>query len=119
MIEPSLPPETSGQARADPAGDSPSATNGQVAPPVIPPQGTLFTPEHAADLVWGYDQGEKGAFAQYAGKNVAILHKQVVGADPDWGKVREEVALKYGVDPERVVVIWIHEPNFVDVRERE
>jgi hypothetical protein len=53
---------------------------------------------------WIYEERRKGTFDEHAGKFVAVMDKKVYesGRDPDL--LMKYVVLKYGLNPERIVI---------------
>jgi hypothetical protein len=50
---------------------------------------------------------EAGEYEEYSGQFIAILEGCVVGSGTNQAKLREEVAQRHGVRPERLVVLYI------------
>jgi hypothetical protein len=87
--------------------DSPRA----VQPPAsIPDQSPDWGPpseEVLDEWRWIYKAGEEGALAQYGGQYVAVFGQKVWESGQDPELLLKYVALKYGLDPERVVVAYV------------
>jgi hypothetical protein len=65
-------------------------------------------PEEILDsLRWIYKDAEEGLFEQYAGKHIAVFDRKVWGSSYDPELLREHVALKYQLDPNRLVIAYI------------
>ncbi|HZV08000.1 MAG TPA: hypothetical protein VE999_23150 [Gemmataceae bacterium] len=65
-------------------------------------------PEEILDsLRWIYLEAEPGSFEQYAGKHIAVFDRKVWGCSYDPDLLREYVALKYQLDPDRLVITYI------------
>jgi hypothetical protein len=58
---------------------------------------------------WIYQGREEGLFDQYAGKHIAVFDHKVWGSSFDPELLREYVALKYQLDPDRLVIAYIDE----------
>lgn len=56
---------------------------------------------------WIHEDAEEGLFAQYAGKHIAVFERKVWGSSYDPDLLREYVALKYQLDPDRLVIAYI------------
>jgi hypothetical protein len=56
---------------------------------------------------WIYQGREEGLFDQYAGKHIAVFDRKVWGSSFDPDLLREYVALKYQLDPDRLVIAYI------------
>jgi hypothetical protein len=59
---------------------------------------------------WIYQQRETEAFRKYRGRHVAVCGQKVWGSSTDPTLLLEHVALKYGLDPRKVVVAYIDGP---------
>lgn len=65
-------------------------------------------PEEILDaLRWIYKDAEEGLFEQYAGKHIAVFDRKVWGSSYDPELLREYLALKHQIDPERFVIVYI------------
>jgi hypothetical protein len=60
--------------------------------------------EIIGELIWACEQEARGAFIDYAGKYLAIVHKTVLAVGGDIERMRAEAAVKAGVPPERVAI---------------
>lgn len=58
---------------------------------------------------WIFQGREEGSFDQYAGKHIAVFDRKVWGSSFDPELLREYVALKYQLDPDRLVIAYIDE----------
>ena len=56
---------------------------------------------------WIFHGREEGVFDDYPGKHVAVYQQKIWGSSYDPELLREYVALKYQIDPERLVVVYI------------
>jgi hypothetical protein len=56
---------------------------------------------------WIMQGREEGLFDQYAGEHIAIYRQKVWGSSTDPVLLREYLALKYHLDPERLVIAYI------------
>jgi hypothetical protein len=56
---------------------------------------------------WIYKGREEGLFDQYAGKHIAVFDQKVWGSSYDPELLREYVALKHQLDPNRLVIAYI------------
>lgn len=56
---------------------------------------------------WIMKGREEGAFDQYAGKHVAVYQQKIWGSSYDPDLLREHLALKHQIDPERFVIVYI------------
>jgi hypothetical protein len=84
-----------------PSGNTPSPVRAEetMNPPV---------PEEILDsLRWIYEDAKEGEFAEYAGKHIAIHDRKVWGSSYDPDLLREYGALKYKLDPDRLVITYI------------
>lgn len=87
----------------EPALNAPSSVQAEEAmnPPI---------PEEILDSWrWIYKDAEEGIFEQYAGKHIAVFDRKVWGSSYDPELLREYVALKYQLDPNRLVIAYIDE----------
>jgi hypothetical protein len=70
------------------------------------------TPQ-ADDWQWAFEQREKRAFEPYRGLHIAIHERKIIGAcppGPDSLTFADRVANFYGLDPARVVQIYVESP---------
>lgn len=56
---------------------------------------------------WIFQGREEGLFDQYAGKHIAVFDRKVWGSSYDPELLREYVALKHHLDPDRLVIAYI------------
>ena len=64
------------------------------------------------DWTWAFAERDKGTFDEYEGRFIAVLNRQVVGADKDQMILREETAARLNVDTERLLILYVDEPTF-------
>jgi hypothetical protein len=65
-------------------------------------------PEEVLDAWrWIAAEREKGTFDEYRGQHIAVLDCKVLGASRDPDLLCKYLALKYNIDPERLVVAYI------------
>lgn len=59
---------------------------------------------------WKYinEQQNAGAWIDHAGDYVAVYAKRVLGYGPNPLKLREEVAAKTGLSPNRIAITYVH-----------
>jgi hypothetical protein len=98
-----MTPETNPPAQpvASPPADVPLPSDSEQAlgPPV---------PEEILDeWRWIFQGREEGRFAEYAGQHIAVCGQKVWGSSRDPDLLLEYVALKYQLDPKRVVIAYI------------
>lgn len=55
---------------------------------------------------WIFKAREEGLFDRYAGEHVAVYNQRIWGSSLDAKLLREYVALKYQIDPERLVIVY-------------
>ena len=72
--------------------------------------------ELASDSAWAYELGEKYGYNDYQGKHVAILNKTIIGSGTDHVSLRQDLAKRFAVHPERIIILYIDSP-YVDVEE--
>jgi hypothetical protein len=60
-----------------------------------------------ADWRWVHQQKATGQFAEYAGMHVAVLDQKVLGASWDPILLRQTLAEKHHLDPQRLVVTYV------------
>ncbi|HEY7312324.1 MAG TPA: hypothetical protein VH643_23370 [Gemmataceae bacterium] len=63
--------------------------------------------EIVEDWRWIMKGREEGVFDSYAGKHVAVYQQKIWGSSLDAELLREYVALKHQIDPERLVIVYI------------
>ena len=68
-------------------------------------------PALGADWAWAYKERERGALEPHAGRHVAILNEQVIGAGADPLELRLRLAAERGIHSERLVVMYIEGPD--------
>lgn len=56
---------------------------------------------------WIFQAREEGLFDQYPGEHVAVYQQKIWGSSLDAKLLREHVALKYQIDPKRLVIVYI------------
>jgi hypothetical protein len=56
---------------------------------------------------WIMKGREEGVFDEYAGKHVAVYQQKVWGSSFDPDLLREYLALKHQIDPEKFVMVYI------------
>ncbi len=56
---------------------------------------------------WIVKGREEGVFDEYAGKHVAVYQQKIWGSSYDPELLREHLALKYKIDPQRFVIVYI------------
>lgn len=56
---------------------------------------------------WIMDARARGDFDDYPGKHVAVYQQKIWGSSYDPELLREFIALKHQIDPERLVVVYI------------
>jgi hypothetical protein len=112
MIESAIlqPTPLIGDRRHDGDQAGPS-TNGSALPTTVPDE-TYPSQELLADWAWIFKQGGKGALSDYRGCHIAVLGKTIVAASADADELRRDVAQRFGVHPERVVIFWNDGPDF-------
>jgi hypothetical protein len=84
-----------------PALNAPSAVQAEASmnPPI---------PEEILDAWrWIFKGREEGLFDQYAGEHVAVYKQKIWGSSLDSRLLREYVALKFQIDPEQLVIVYI------------
>jgi hypothetical protein len=65
-------------------------------------------PEEVLDAWrWIAEERQKGTFDDYRGQHIAVLDRQLLGAGRDPDLLRELLALKNKIDPERLVIAYI------------
>ena len=85
---------------AVPNAEPPSPTNGQS-------ELGEFPEEILNEWRWIFKGREEGVFDLYAGRHVAVYQQKIWGNSLDAELLREHVALKYQIDPERLVIAYI------------
>jgi hypothetical protein len=89
-----------------PDGTAPAASP---AGPLGDERGTL--PEELLDeWRWIYQERQTERFDQYRGQHIAVLGKRVWASGSDPELLRDHVALKYQLDPDRLVIAYIDGP---------
>jgi hypothetical protein len=96
-----MDPETTLQP--DPA----QAAQPPVTLPDQPPDWGPPSDETLGEWRWIYKAGAEGSLAQYSGKHIAVFQQKVWDSGRDPELLLKYVALKFGLDPERVVVAYI------------
>jgi hypothetical protein len=61
----------------------------------------------AADFEAAYQMSKAGLLHEHLGQHIAVLKRQFVGADRDSAVLREKVSRQFGVDPNRVAIIYM------------
>jgi hypothetical protein len=61
----------------------------------------------AADFEAAYQMAKAGLLNAHSGKHVAVLKRQLVGADRDLTLLREKISKQFGVDPNRIAMIYM------------
>jgi hypothetical protein len=56
---------------------------------------------------WIMKGREEGAFDEHAGKHVAVYQQKVWGSSYDPDLLREYLALKHQIDPQKFVIVYI------------
>jgi hypothetical protein len=56
---------------------------------------------------WIMEARQRGDFDSYRGQHVAVYRQKIWGSSYDPELLREYIALKYQIDPERLVVVYI------------
>jgi hypothetical protein len=90
--------------------------NGPAAPtPKLDPNTDKLplTPEgwaYLADLKWVNEEYNRGTWDQYAGNYIAVARKQLLGHGADLPALRERTARECGLDPDRILVIYVEPP---------
>ena len=56
---------------------------------------------------WIFRGREEGVFDAYAGKHVAVYQQKIWGSSYDPDLLREYLALKHQIDPEKLVIVYI------------
>jgi hypothetical protein len=59
------------------------------------------------DWRWIFDARERGDFDPYRGQHVAVMNGKILGSGYDPQLLRELLALKYHLDPERIVTVFV------------
>jgi hypothetical protein len=96
-----MDPETTLQPDPPQAAQPPGTISDQ------PPDRGPPSEETLDEWRWIYKVGAEGALAEYSGKHIAVFQQKVWESGRDPELLRKYVALKYGLDPERVVVAYI------------
>lgn len=86
-----------------------SASEGS--PPRTPPENDAAPPPIPEEIVeewrWIMKGRDEGVFDDYAGKHVAVYQQKIWGGSYDPELLREYLALKHQIDPERFVIVYI------------
>lgn len=88
----------------------PTASPSAEVPPTSETQHTLDPPvpeEILDEWRWIFKGRNEGWFVPYAGQHIAVYGQKVWGSSRDPELLLEYVALKYNLDPKRVVVAYI------------
>jgi hypothetical protein len=84
--------------------------------PAVSPPGPLggekdALPEELLDeWQWIYQERQTERFDQYRGQHIAVLGKKAWATGSDAEVLRDHVALKYQLDPDRVVIAYVDGP---------
>lgn len=86
------------------------AVPGASAPP-SPANGQSQLGEIPEDILnewrWIFQGRDEGVFDEYRGKHVAVYQQKIWGSSYDPELLREYLALKYQIDPESFVIVYI------------
>jgi hypothetical protein len=66
-----------------------------------------------ADWNWAHQQHEAGRLDEFRGEFVAVLQGRVIGHGSDPADLRQRLAGKHAVDPERLVVLYVEDPDAI------
>jgi hypothetical protein len=96
-----------------------SDTTPPVSPPAVPTlpppssvqAGETMNPPIPEEILeewrWIMKGRDEGVFDEYAGKHVAVYQQKIWGSSYDPDLLREYLALKHQMDPERFVIVYI------------
>jgi hypothetical protein len=96
-----MDPETTTQT------DPPQAAQSPVALPDQPPDWGPPSDDTLDEWRWIYKVGPQGALMQYAGKHIAVFQQKVWESSWDPELLLKYVVLKYGLDPQKVVIAYV------------
>jgi hypothetical protein len=71
-----------------------------------------YSNEVTADWKWTREQYNAGAFDDVPGQYVAVAHKERLGSGPFPDVLKDEVAAKTGLPPERLVIFYIDDGSW-------
>jgi hypothetical protein len=66
-----------------------------------------FEEEIIDDWRWIYLEAPPGHFVEYGGEHVAVCEKKILGSSRDPDLLRQSIAEKHNIDPERLVIFYV------------
>jgi hypothetical protein len=79
----------------------------------IPPTPDHFRDDALADARWLLGRFDSGEIQDHRGRYVAVAGKQVLAGGDDPLRLRQDTAKSHGVDPRRLVITYIDNPDTV------
>jgi len=83
------------------------AAPAEPAKPPAPAQEAPIPEAVLDDWRWVNQERGTGRFDEHAGKHVAVLGREVLGSSWDPILLRQYLAEKHGLDPERLVIFYV------------
>jgi hypothetical protein len=96
------------------AGPLPPDPIAQLVDELIALEDSMPPPDQAAikaDWRWVLEHEESGLFAPYGGQHVAVVDRQIRGAERDSLRLRIDVARRLGIHPARIVHFYVPDPT--------